>query len=100
MTSSWQDLVNNNLIGTKKVSKAAILGLDGQIWAKSDDFGITDQEAQVASKGFANRDGVLGSGLRFENEKYFVLQADEDRIIGRKESRGFFLHKTNQSKQK
>lgn len=97
MSSSWQDLVNNNLIGTKKVSKAAILGVDGQIWAKSDDFAISELEAQAAARSFSSRDSVLASGLKFEGEKYFVLQADEERVIGKKESRGFFLHKTNQT---
>jgi profilin len=37
---SWQDLVNNNLIGTGFVSKAAICGLDGSIWGKSDNFKV------------------------------------------------------------
>lgn len=37
---SWQDLVNNNLIGTGHVSKAAIIGLDGSVWGKSDNFKV------------------------------------------------------------
>uniref|UniRef100_A0A914S3X5 Uncharacterized protein n=1 Tax=Parascaris equorum TaxID=6256 RepID=A0A914S3X5_PAREQ len=34
--------------------------------------------------------------MRFEGEKYFVLQADDDRIIGKKGSNGFFIYKTGQ----
>uniref|UniRef100_A0A914EFG9 Profilin n=1 Tax=Acrobeloides nanus TaxID=290746 RepID=A0A914EFG9_9BILA len=94
---SWQDLVNNNLIGTGHVSKAAICGLDGSIWGKSDNFRIEPAEAQNAAKGFTAKDALLGTGLRLEGEKYFVLQADEDRIIGKKASNGFFIYKTGQA---
>lgn len=38
---SWQDLVDTNLLGTGKVSKAAICGVDGQVWAKSNGFGVS-----------------------------------------------------------
>jgi len=94
---SWGDLVKTNLIGTGKVSKGAIIGFDGTVWGISDDFKITEAEAQAAVKGFANRDGLLASGIKLEGDKYFVLQADEDRIIGKKESKGFFMYKTGQT---
>lgn len=38
---SWSDMVNNNLVGTGNVSKAAIIGLDGSLWAKSDNFNVS-----------------------------------------------------------
>jgi len=94
---SWQDLVDSNLVGTGQVSKGAILGIDGQVWAKSNGFGLTEQEAQAAARCFSNRDAVLSSGLKLEGDKYFVLQADDERVIGKKESRGFFLYKTLQT---
>ena len=37
---SWQDMVNNSLLGSGYVSKAAICGLDGSIWGKSDNFNV------------------------------------------------------------
>lgn len=40
---------------------------------------------------------MLGTGLRFESEKYFVLQADDERIIGKKATSGFFIFKTGQA---
>ncbi|KJH50901.1 Profilin [Dictyocaulus viviparus] len=95
---SWTDLVNNNLVGSGNVSKAAICGFDGSIWGKSDNFKITPEEAAAAGRGFANKDGLLGTGLKFEGEKYFVLNADDDRVIGKKGSQGFFIYKTGQSK--
>jgi len=93
---SWQDLVNNNLIGSGNVSKAAIIGLDGQIWGKSDNFNISQAEANAAANGFQQQDALLGTGLKFENEKFFVLRADDERIIGKKASNGFIIYKTGQ----
>ncbi|VDM67317.1 unnamed protein product [Strongylus vulgaris] len=57
---------------------------------------ITQEEAAAAGRGFANKDGLLGTGLKFEGEKYFVLNADDDRVIGKKGSQGFFIYKTGQ----
>ena len=37
---SWPDLVNNNLVGSGNVSKAAICGFDGSVWGKSDNFKV------------------------------------------------------------
>jgi len=90
-------MVNNNLIGTGFVSKAAICGLDGSIWGKSDNFKLEPSEASTVANGFKAPDAVLGSGLKFEGEKYFVLQADEERMIGKKASNGFFVYKTSQA---
>ena len=36
-------MVKNNLVGTGKVSKAAICGVDGQIWGKSDNFHVSSR---------------------------------------------------------
>ncbi|KAH7720695.1 profilin [Aphelenchoides avenae] len=94
---SWQDLVNNNLIGTGNVSKAAIIGHDGSVWGKSDNFKIDPAEAAAAAKGFDQKDALLGSGLKFEGDKFFVLQADDERIIGKKAANGFFIYKTGQA---
>ncbi|KAL3067867.1 hypothetical protein niasHS_016305 [Heterodera schachtii] len=94
---SWPDLVNNNLIGTGHVSKAAICGLDGSIWGKSDNFNLDATEVTAAMNGLKQPDAVLASGLRFEGEKFFVLQADTDRIIGKKMATGFFIYKTGKA---
>ncbi|KAF7629918.1 Profilin [Meloidogyne graminicola] len=94
---SWQDLVNNNLIGTGHVSKAAICGLDGSIWGKSDNFKLETLNIHSSKLTFLDSDVVLASGLRFEGEKYFVLQADNERIIGKKTANGFFIYKTDKA---
>ncbi|CAP27962.2 Protein CBR-PFN-3 [Caenorhabditis briggsae] len=80
---SWSDIINNNLIGSGNVSKAAILGFDGAIWAKSDNFNLATEEAIAAGKAFSALDALLGTGLRLEGQKFLVLNADEDRVIGK-----------------
>lgn len=37
---SWQDYVDNQLIASKCVQKAAIAGHDGALWAKSAGFEV------------------------------------------------------------
>ncbi|CAD5234496.1 unnamed protein product [Bursaphelenchus xylophilus] len=91
---SWQDLVDNNLVGTGNVAKAAICGLDGSIWAKSANFNLDGAEAATAAKAFSDPGAALANGLRFEGQKFFVLQADDERVIGKKAADGFFLYKT------
>lgn len=37
---SWQDYVDNQLLASRCVSKAAIAGHDGGVWAKSEGFEV------------------------------------------------------------
>lgn len=38
---SWQDYVDNQLLASQCVSRAAIAGHDGGVWAKSEGFEVT-----------------------------------------------------------
>lgn len=38
---SWQDYVDKQLLASRCVTKAAIAGLDGNVWAKSPDFEVS-----------------------------------------------------------
>lgn len=40
---SWQDIIDNQLVASQQVSKAAILGLDGSIWCKSSNFNVSQK---------------------------------------------------------
>ncbi|KAI6244127.1 Profilin [Aphelenchoides fujianensis] len=92
---SWDGMVSDNLVGTGQVSKGAICGLDGSIWARSPNFNLDPAEAAAAAKGFNDPGSLFAGGLRFEGEKYLVLQADPTRIMGKKASDGCFCFKTN-----
>lgn len=39
--SSWQDYVDKHLLASRCVTKAAIAGHDGNVWAKSDGFDVS-----------------------------------------------------------
>ncbi|MFH4983124.1 hypothetical protein AB6A40_009833 [Gnathostoma spinigerum] len=93
---SWAEFANKNLVGTGNVSKAAICGFDGTIWGKSDNFNILPAEATAAGAAFKDPNALLATGLKFENEKYLVLRADDERIMGKKAASGFFIYKTKQ----
>ena len=38
---SWQDYVDKQLLASRCVTKAAIAGHDGNLWAKSDGFEVS-----------------------------------------------------------
>lgn len=39
---SWQDYVDKQLLASRCVTKAAIAGHDGNVWAKSEDFEVSE----------------------------------------------------------
>lgn len=38
---SWQDYVDRQLLASRCVTKAAIAGLDGNVWARSEGFNVS-----------------------------------------------------------
>ncbi|CAH0725949.1 unnamed protein product, partial [Brenthis ino] len=58
---SWQDYVDKQLIASRCVTKAAIAGHDGNVWAKSEGFDISKDEVGKIVAGFEN-ESILTSG--------------------------------------
>jgi hypothetical protein len=50
---SWQSYVDDQLLATKLVSRAAIAGHDGNIWATSEGFPATAAEIKVGFQLFS-----------------------------------------------
>ncbi|CAO1630937.1 unnamed protein product [Parajaminaea phylloscopi] len=94
---SWQGYIDNQLLGTKCVSQAAILGLKGGVWAASSDFTITPQEQSALIKGFDDPSPLQSGGLHVAGRKYFCLQANDRSIYGKSGADGVVLVKTNQA---
>lgn len=46
---SWQGYIDNQLLGTKSISQAAILGIKGGVWAASPGFTVGTPKADEAS---------------------------------------------------
>jgi len=94
---SWQTYVDANLVGSGKVSSAAIVGQKGGVWATSSGFALTPEEQKAITAAHANPDHVQGNGLRLAGEKYFTLQANDRSIYLKKGADGAVIVKTKQA---
>ena len=57
---SWQSYVDDHLVGSGNVTKAAIVGLDGNVWAQSPEFNVRAR----ARLGARSRFSTLASAER------------------------------------
>eukprot|EP01027_Heterolobosea_sp_BB2_P002506 GEZU01003763.1.p2 GENE.GEZU01003763.1~~GEZU01003763.1.p2 ORF type:complete len:122 (-),score=38.25 GEZU01003763.1:155-520(-) len=89
---SWQSYVDDQLVATGAVTQAAIAGLDGSIWAKSNGFGITQDEAKQIASGFGSFGGVTVAGTR-----YVTINSDDKFIYGKKGATGCVCVKTKKA---
>lgn len=80
---SWQGYVDTNLVGTGKVSQAAILGLKGGVWATSAGFTISPEEQNAIIKGLDDPAPLQASGVYANGKKYLTLQANPRSIYGK-----------------
>ncbi|KAF9077498.1 profilin [Rhodocollybia butyracea] len=94
---SWQAYVDTNLVGSGKVSKAAILGAAGGVWASSAGFTLSAEEQQAITKAHSNPAATQASGLKIAGMKYFTLQANERSIYLKKAADGVVVVKTKQA---
>ncbi|KAG8754998.1 profilin, required for normal timing of actin polymerization in response to thermal stress [Ceratobasidium sp. 428] len=94
---SWQGYVDTNLVGSGKVSKAAILGQQGGIWATSPGFTLSPEEQQAIINMSKNPDAALAGGVRLAGQKYFTLQANDRSIYAKKQADGCVIVKTKQA---
>ncbi|KAF8884430.1 profilin [Gymnopilus junonius] len=94
---SWQTYVDSNLIGTGKVSKAAILGQQGGVWATSSGFNLSAVEQKAIIDAYKNPTSVLASGLKLEGQKYFGISANDRSIQLKKAADGVVIVKTKQA---
>jgi len=94
---SWQDYVDNQLLASKCVTKAAIAGHDGGIWAVSEGFEVTKDEIAKLVQGFDKTDILASGGVTLANQRYIYLSGT-DRIVRAKLGRnGVHCMKTNQA---
>ncbi|KAL0952335.1 hypothetical protein HGRIS_006615 [Hohenbuehelia grisea] len=94
---SWQAYVDNNLVGSGKVQKAAIIGLQGGVWAASPGYNISAAEQTAIINGYSNPGSLQASGFRLADQKFFTLQANERSIYGKKQADGAVIVKTKQA---
>lgn len=91
---SWQTYVDDHLLcelpSGGQLAHAAIVGLDGGVWAQSDAFPpISAQEVEKISKGFDDQSQLAQQGLYVGGVKYMVVAGEPGAVIrGRKTPAG------------
>ncbi|CAH0700514.1 unnamed protein product [Spodoptera exigua] len=94
---SWQDYVDKQLMASRCVTKAAIAGHDGNVWAKSEGFEISKDEVAKIVAGFDNESMLTSGGLTIAGTRYIYLSGT-DRIIRAKLGKvGVHCMKTQQA---
>eukprot|EP01147_Barroeca_monosierra_P002083 gene2083-5142_t len=81
---SWQSYVDQQLLATGKVSKAAIHGLDGNPWATSAGFTVSPDEVRKLLPAFEDETPLYQSGIILGGVKYMFLRCEGRSLIGRK----------------
>lgn len=94
---SWQDYVDKQLMASRCVTKAAIAGHDGNVWAKSEGFEISKDEVAKIVAGFENESLLTSGGVTIAGSRYIYLSGT-DRIIRAKLGKvGVHCMKTQQA---
>ncbi|KAJ9632152.1 profilin, required for normal timing of actin polymerization in response to thermal stress [Taxawa tesnikishii (nom. ined.)] len=101
---SWQAYVDQSLVGTGNLDKAAIFSAAGDsVWASTSGFSVAPKEMQeivnaYKDKGDANGvKQVQSTGLHVAGERFVVLKADERSLYGKKGKEGIVIVKTTQA---
>jgi len=94
---SWQDYIDVQLLGSGHVSRACIAGLDGNVWAKSENFNVTPEEMKKVVNGFADMASLPQSGVTVGGDRYIYLSGDDKIIRAKKGKLGIHVVKTKQA---
>jgi profilin len=71
---SWQAYVDNNLVGSGYLVKAAIFGNKGGQWAASAGFNVSNDEINKLIAAYKDATGIRATGFHLNGEKYFTLR--------------------------
>jgi profilin len=94
---SWQDYVDNQLLASRCVAKAAIAGHDGNLWAKSEGFEVTKEELAKLVAGIDKPELLTSGGVTLAGQRYIYLSGT-DRVIRAKLGKvGIHCFKTQQA---
>ncbi|BGP27019.1 profilin [Rhodotorula toruloides] len=94
---SWQAYVDTNLVGSGKVSKAAILGQQGGVWAQSAGYNLSQEEQNNLIKIHSDPGHAQANGVRAQGQKFLTIRADDRSVYGKKQADGIIVVKTKQA---
>ncbi|KAF7515961.1 hypothetical protein PCG10_002687 [Penicillium crustosum] len=84
---SWQGWVDQTLVGSKKIDKAAIFSAAGDaLLATTPGFNVQLGEVQYMLRGFEDSIPLYSGGLYVAGEKLMVTKADDQSIYAEKSS--------------
>ncbi|KAL9230359.1 hypothetical protein vseg_005722 [Gypsophila vaccaria] len=98
---SWQTYVDDHLmcdVDGQRLSSAAIVGLDGNVWAQSPDFPqLKPEEVSAILKDFDEPGSLAPTGMHLGGAKYMIIQGEPGVVIrGKKGAGGVTVKKTSQ----
>ncbi|KAG9317874.1 profilin [Chiua virens] len=92
---SWKDILDVGLLRSGKITQAAIVGQDGEIWAESAGCNMAEEERRAIMDGFGTcpaREILVGG------RRYSTTMGCLDMILAkRKDGGGCVVKKTGQS---
>lgn len=91
---SWQDYIDGQIMSDGHVKHAAIIGLDGDIWAKTANFEISTSEAETFATNYSNVSHFYANGIVIAKTKFFFLSATERVVRGKKSKEGIHCIRT------
>jgi profilin len=101
---SWQAYVDQSLVGTGNIDRAAIFSADGgAAWAASPSFTVAPDEMKEVVSAFNDKGDENGvkqcqsSGIHIAGDRYVVIKADERSLYGKKGKEGMVIVKTTQA---
>ncbi|KHJ92958.1 Profilin [Oesophagostomum dentatum] len=95
--SGWQAYITSMTESSPAIKRAAIIGTDGSVWARTQNanaFRATEAELKKFVALFDNLANVPSTGADLEEVHYIVPRTEENLIFGKKEKSGFFAAKT------
>lgn len=95
--SSWQDYVDKHLIASRCITKAAIAGHDGTIWATSQGFNVSKEEISKIIAGFENQNLLTACGVTLSGIRFIYLSGTDKVIRAKLGKVGVHCMKTQQA---
>ncbi|CAI2294669.1 unnamed protein product [Caenorhabditis sp. 36 PRJEB53466] len=95
--SGWNAYIDNMILSSPAIKRAAIVGLDGSVWARTEgdkQFKAGEAELKTFTALFNDVFNVPSTGADIEGVHYVVPRAEESLIFGKKDNTGFFAVKT------
>jgi len=99
---SWQAYVDDNLVKSGRVDKAAFIAADGaSAWANSEGFTVSPEEGKeisaILNGNDPARNHMWAEGVRVSGERYVVTRAEDRSLYARKGRTGIVAVKTKQA---